>query len=593
MNTQCRIVVNRLMLPGVMMLVLGIAPASAADSAWTNYSVGNSPGGFWEDAGSWDNGVPLAGVNAYLNGPAAYTVNYTNPVNYKIGSLTISNSSGASNIVLNINTNGFSMSSCSMYTNAAINVNVGGVVTNSGAMCSVAANYGSNVNININGGRYYGIGPSVTYGTQNAELSLNVTDGLFYWEATSGFPPEFKTILTQSGGVVSLNQSGGNTAAFSMYTTVLSGGVLSNNTAGAFNLRGGSLTITNDGKMITSGLTMGNSFVWNINGGMLNVTGSIFRIGDHTTSGSRFDTFNQRAGFVIMTNPTGIILSYQTGAGQTLPGNYAYNLSGGTCTMEKITFGTVNNLGTNYNTLALTGGRLNLGAGGMITNGAPYSIPRIFLSGGTVAAQAGWSSYMDMVLTNTPRSITFDCADTNGVGRNITLTGKLSGIGGLIKTGGGALYLNGSNTYSGGTIVSNGMFGGTGSVAGVVTIVNNAVLTAGSTGTVGVLNVTNLALQEGAVYNWNYDLSIQDVVNVSGTLNLSTNAVVNVSAVGGATMSDLPEGGVLFTFADRAGASSTAGWVVNGAPGKGVVRVNDSTGQVLLNVVRGTVMVIR
>ena len=53
------------------------------------------------------------------------------------------------------------------------------------------------------------------------------------------------------------------------------------------------------------------------------------------------------------------------------------------------------------------------------------------------------------------------------------------GGGSLTKLGGGTLYLNGTNTYTGCfTLVSAGTLGGTGSIAGPVTVASGAALTA-------------------------------------------------------------------------------------------------------------------
>jgi fibronectin-binding autotransporter adhesin len=63
---------------------------------------------------------------------------------------------------------------------------------------------------------------------------------------------------------------------------------------------------------------------------------------------------------------------------------------------------------------------------------------------------------------------------------NIAFNGIISGTGSLTKTGSGVLTLTGSNDYSGGTTVSNGILqigngGNTGSIVG--DIINNANVT--------------------------------------------------------------------------------------------------------------------
>lgn len=79
------------------------------------------------------------------------------------------------------------------------------------------------------------------------------------------------------------------------------------------------------------------------------------------------------------------------------------------------------------------------------------------LSGGTVGALQSWSSDVPMTLDTLNGNITFQCADEWSSPYNITLTGALTGPGGLYKTGGGTLTLGGANDYAGSTVVSNGI----------------------------------------------------------------------------------------------------------------------------------------
>lgn len=106
--------------------------------------------------------------------------------------------------------------------------------------------------------------------------------------------------------------------------------------------------------------------------------------------------------------------------------------------------------------VTLTGGRLMLGLVG-ISVGPSNSVMNVRLSGGTVGAISNWTSAVAMNLTNASGNVTFQCADTNGVARNIALSNTLSGVGGFVKTGGGTLTLAGTNTYAGVTAVSNGV----------------------------------------------------------------------------------------------------------------------------------------
>jgi fibronectin-binding autotransporter adhesin len=106
-----------------------------------------------------------------------------------------------------------------------------------------------------------------------------------------------------------------------------------------------------------------------------------------------------------------------------------------------------------------SGGFLYIGSGGSIgvSRGAVFPPTNYFvLSGGTVGALASWISSVPMTLDTLNGNITFQCADANTTPFNISLSGALTGPGGLNKSGGGTLQLSGANNYAGSTVISNG-----------------------------------------------------------------------------------------------------------------------------------------
>jgi autotransporter-associated beta strand protein len=105
--------------------------------------------------------------------------------------------------------------------------------------------------------------------------------------------------------------------------------------------------------------------------------------------------------------------------------------------------------GSGLGVYTLSGGKIYILGGGIVNDGPSYVIN---LGGGTVVAETSWSSSLNMNLTNLNGSVTFD----TGAGNNITLSGALSGNGGLIVTDSGTLELQGANTYTGDTIVNTG-----------------------------------------------------------------------------------------------------------------------------------------
>ena len=113
----------------------------------------------------------------------------------------------------------------------------------------------------------------------------------------------------------------------------------------------------------------------------------------------------------------------------------------------------VNNLwvgwGNGHGVYTLSGGSIYIDSTGITTTSGNYDIN---LGGGTVGAETSWPSSLNMNLTGVNGSVMFD----TGAGNNITLSGTLSGSGGLTVTDSGTLELSGANTYTGDTVVNAG-----------------------------------------------------------------------------------------------------------------------------------------
>ncbi|MEI9962652.1 MAG: autotransporter-associated beta strand repeat-containing protein [Limisphaerales bacterium] len=114
----------------------------------------------------------------------------------------------------------------------------------------------------------------------------------------------------------------------------------------------------------------------------------------------------------------------------------------------------------------MTGGSIYLGVNGIVSDSGIYDVN---LGGGTVGAYFDWASPLNMTLTGVNGPVTFDTA-----GWTITLSGILSGPGGLNVTGGGTLKLSGANTYQGDTTVNAGVLqlDTTGSSAGAFRVID-------------------------------------------------------------------------------------------------------------------------
>lgn len=187
------------------------------------------------------------------------------------------------------------------------------------------------------------------------------------------------------------------------------------------------------------------------------------------------------------------ILGISLGAGVVITG--MVNQAGGVIT----NVGTLNVgalTGSGHGIYNLSGGRIHIGSGGINTSSGSYQVN---LGGGTVGAIANWSSSLNMNLTGSNGLVAFDTA-----GRNITLSGVLSGGGGLIKSGAGTLALSGANNFTGDTLVNVGTLklDLTNNKSATIKLANGAVLNLNYSGTMPVTNLftNNLALPKG-VYN--------------------------------------------------------------------------------------------
>lgn len=184
--------------------------------------------------------------------------------------------------------------------------------------------------------------------------------------------------------------------------------------------------------------------------------------------------------------------------------------------------------------LTNSGGTLYLGSSGISLAGPGSSNYLVSLSGGTLGALGSWSSPLPMTLSSANGNITFQCADNNGNPNNITLTGTLSGSGGLNVTGRGILTLGVTNTYLGSTAVNAGTLavttastgGGTYSLA-ANTSMNLQMVSAGSS-----LNMSSLTI--GGVNTLNFSPGTfgnptAPIINVSGALTPNSTVTINLA----------------------------------------------------------------
>ncbi len=487
---------------GVLAALISAGTASA-QAVWNSATDGN-----WGNATMWSTGtVPGASNNAtasLTNTDGSYVVTYDTPINTVLGSLAVSNSAG-NTTTLNVNANNFRTTSGTV-SHAAIVIGSGGAMTSNGALASNAASA-----LTISGGSYSGgtgiFGNSIAAST----ISVSMSSGSFALNGAS------------NNNYGAFNMTGGNvTVTGGMYdtpfTSTISGGTYTSSTSNYFSIRSGTVTVSGNATFNVNQFRIdGQGQQLRVTGGAVNVTGAQFFFGINTFTGTRNSTGNQTGGTVSMAHANGLVLGQQSAAGLDAASLNLYQLSGGTLNLQRITLAETNYLGPGTNRFAMSGGTLNLGSGGLVI-GAGSGTKQFQFSGGTVGAQtADWSSSAPLALVS--GTTTFRASDSDGIARNITLSGALSGNGSLAKTGDGVLTLSGANTYIGTTTVNAGtlLVNGTHTGAGDYTVATGATL--GGTGSIS----GNLSIAGDATF-WVADLDDPTGLDVAGGTVSFTNA---------------------------------------------------------------------
>jgi autotransporter-associated beta strand protein len=305
--------------------------------------------------------------------------------------------------------------------------------------------------------------------------TMNGTGDAFYVGANEAVNGCNATLVIQPGAVLNVQGSFGDT--FVIGRDGGSGTVIQN--GGAFILNGG-----RDMLLCASGDTRTRA-EYDMKGGLLDMSGNNLLVGWGSTLIT--GVVNQVGG--VITNANSLHLPVTSGA---------------------------NGLGI----YTLSGGSLYIKGGGIITDGG-NSRYAINLGGGTVGAEANWSSPLNMNLTGLNGAVTFDTA-----GNNIKLSGVLSGNGGLTVIGGGTLELSGANTYTNDTTVNAGILqlDATGSSLGAFRLANGAMLNLNYSGNYGVPRFyTNGVALAGGTYN---------AGNLPGFITGSGNLVVAAVSAG-------------------------------------------------------------
>lgn len=321
--------------------------------------------------------------------------------------------------------------------------------------------------------------PATVNGTNYTAGSLTISGG---------------AAATQNGGTLVVGRGGGQG------TLTLFNGIVN---VGVSGITARSLSICNDANGDERGIV-------NVEGGILNV-GSV---GSSVLNGQ------------ILLSPGGSAADESSILNQT---NGVINAWGG------IEFGAASGTYSGGSALLInSGGSLYVGPGGIFQGAVYPPTCNLSFSGGIVGALGNWSSALPITLGTNNGNTIFQCSDASDDPYDITLTGVLSGSGGLVKMGSGVLTLDGANSYAGPTSIVQGTLALNTAAAdgGDYSVATNAILNLQMSTGNSSLTMSSLTLSAGSVLALNAGSSgnpSAPFIKISGALTPSTPVTVNVS----------------------------------------------------------------
>lgn len=421
------------------------------------------------------------------------------------------------------------------------------------------------------------------------------------------------TVSDTAGTSATLNITGGNYSLGGNQMNV--GNAATTAATGTVNQSGGALSFTGGSQLLVGQNSVGNSGVYNLSGGSLTTFTSTNRgiiLGVNTTATGTFNlsgtgTLNMNAASGGSGDSALQIGRFDSAADNTTA---LFNQTGGTANIGILSIGGSGATGIGLNsTLTITGGTfsanqfprlaagntntatINIGGTADVTLPAfpitrgTSSTATINFDGGVLRPLAASATYMGG-LTNAfikAGGAKFDVAS----GKDITITQNLltdavSLLGGLTKDGDGALTLNGTNTYTGGTTLNAGILGiGSNGALGNGTITING----------GNLRASGSARALSNPVTVNSNFILGRATDLNGNITLTTDATITASNPDSPANSDSKLGPVsgAFRLTIQEGTGGAADPFGIGTGAIVVNAVNTNSGGTTLTSGRGTV----
>ena len=235
------------------------------------------------------------------------------------------------------------------------------------------------------------------------------------------------TVRMDNGYLTTLNEDIGHSG---MGTFIQNGGtnsITSKLTIGAISGSSGTYNLSDTGELYTDYECIGSSGI-----GTFTQTGGIHTVSNNINLGGSSGTYNLSGG-QLSASPE--FIGYQ--------GTGTFTQTGGTNTVSYLSLGFYNGDRGTYN---LSGGKLILKS---LSKGSGIAV--FNFGGGTLQVEENLICSLPMTLTGDGGNANIDTA-----GITVTMSGILSGDGGLNKLGSGTLTLGGSNSYKGNTLIKAG-----------------------------------------------------------------------------------------------------------------------------------------
>jgi autotransporter-associated beta strand protein len=540
-------------------------PLQAANISWTAGSAANLN---WADTTNWNLAVPTASDDVFLGKPIPNPGALVAPNVITLGSGSLARSlafqdsytlSGGS---LGLFTGNINVDdSVTATINSSLTGTAGLTKLGTGTLRLSANNSTLSGAVNLAGGVLEGYGSASAFGTgginsRGGEIRLVGDTGLNF---ANGLTLSGSTVVTSdrvtSGAGV--NHTLGNLSIGARTLAVQSGSQVTSGTAG---LTLGATTVSANGATfdvganaaLTMGAIGGNFSIFKTGAGTLNLSGASTRSAPaYVTEGVINQTVSAGLGAaasqLVMFGGTSLNLASDTTTNAyptTLFGSAAFNSNRATAGAAIThTLGTLTSFGNNT---------LTISRGANITSGTQtQAFGAVIATGSTVYDIAsGVQLTFNSTINNSGYNTTF-----NGAG-NATVTGVISGGGGLTKNNDGTLILSAANTYGNETRVNAGTLQLGNAQALGATATANAILTG-----IGALSTNGLAV------------SVNSIAGSSNTILQNNNA----STAATLTVTPGPNAVSAFAGTVRNGAAGTMAITVNSIFGGGLTLSGNNT----------------